>query len=428
MRIRRTPPAALMMLGLMAGPPASSAAAAEMDGVRPFSIKVPDAALEDLRARLAATRLPDQLAGVSWEYGADRAWIEELLAYWRDGFDWRRQEALLNRFDQFVADVDGLDVHFIHQRSENPGAVPLLVVHGWPGSISEFHRIIGPLTDPDAHGGRADDAFHVVAPSLPGFGFSGVPAEPGWHPERIALVLAGLMERLGYGRYGVAGGDWGSIINRHIANHHPRRLIGMHSNMLLAGEPDDPEARGRVTEAEAALRDARREYMRGETGYQRIQGTKPQTLGYALNDSPAGLAAWIVEKFHGWTDMPQGADGDLDDHFSKDELLTNVSIYWFTRTITSSMRIYYESARARPIKPMGYIDVPTGAAVFPAELYITPRAWAEAAYDIRHWTVMPRGGHFAALEQPGLYVEDLRTFFRLTRGQRGGRRHGAAFP
>lgn len=416
MRIRRTPSAALLTLAMAAGAPAAAAADADVGAVRPFVIDVPDAALDDLRARLAVSRLPDQLAGVSWEYGADLAWIEELLAYWRDGFDWRRQEAMLNRFDQFVAAVDGLELHFIHQRSENPDAMPLLIVHGWPGSVSEFHKIIGPLTDPEAFGGGAGDAFHVIAPSLPGFGFSGIPEEPGWHPEKIALVLAELMERLGYERYGIAGGDWGSIINRHIANHHPRRLIGMHSNMLLAREPDDPAARARVTEAEAALRDARRDYMRGETGYQQIQGTKPQTLGYALNDSPAGLAAWIVEKFHGWTDMPQGADGDLDDHFDKDELLTNVSIYWFTRTITSSMRIYYESGRARPIKPMGYIDVPTGAAVFPAELYITPRAWAEAAYDIRHWTVMPRGGHFAALEQPGLYVEDLRTFFRLARG------------
>ena len=290
-----------------------------------------------------------------------------------------------------------------------------MIVHGWPGSISEFLAIIPPLTEPEAHGGNAGDAFHVVAPSLPGFGFSGIPAGRGYNPERIALMLAALMERIGYDRYAIAGGDWGAIINRHLANHHPQRLIGMHSNMIIAGPPEDEALRNRADPEELALTGARAAYMQNETGYQQIQGTKPQTLGYGLNDSPAGVAAWIVEKFHGWSDLPQGAEGDLEQNFSRDDLLTNISIYWFTGTITSSTRIYYENRNTPAVKPVGYIDVPTGVAIFPAEIYLAPRAWVEAAYDLRHWTMMPRGGHFAALEQGELYLNDLREFFRILR-------------
>lgn len=306
-------------------------------------------------------------------------------------------------------------MHFIHQRSSNPDAIPLMVVHGWPGSVSEFSKIIGPLTDPLAYGGDISDSFHVIAPSLPGFGFSGIPDETGYSPERIALLLAELMEKIGYERYAIAGGDWGAIINRHLANHYPDRLIGLHSNMMLAGPPSDTEQRANVTEEENEARTSRQDYMQNEVAYQQIQGTKPQTLGYGLNDSPAGVAAWIVEKFHGWTDMPQGADGYLDNHFTKDELLTNIAIYWFTNTITSSTRIYLENRNTPAIKPMEFINVPTGAAIFPAEIFITPRSWAEASYDLRHWTVMEEGGHFAALEQPELYLNDLREFFRLLR-------------
>ncbi len=306
-------------------------------------------------------------------------------------------------------------MHFIHQRSQNPDAIPLMVVHGWPGSVAEFTKIIGPLTDPAAHGGNVSDSYHIIAPSLPGFGFSERPNEPGYSPEKIAHILAGLMERLGYEHYAIAGGDWGAVINRYLANNYPERLIGLHSNMVLAGPPADDAQRNDVTEAENALREARTAYMQNEVGYQQIQRTKPQSLGYGLNDSPAGLAAWIVEKFHGWTDMPQGADGYLDDYFSKDEILTNISIYWFTQTITSSTRIYYESSKTPVAKPIGYIDVPTGVAIYPAEIYITPRSWVEAAYDLRYYAMMERGGHFAALEQPESYVNELNTFFRLLR-------------
>lgn len=383
--------------------------------VVPFKIAIPDSALTDLEQRLANTRLPDQIPGTTWEYGTDLAYLTSLLDYWRDEYNWRREEAKLNQFDQFITEVDGLSMHFIHQRSAESGAIPLLILHGWPGSVSEFSKIIDPLTNPAAHGGNASDAFHVIAPSLPGFGFSEIPAERGYSPEKIAHVLAGLMDNLGYDKYAIAGGDWGAIINRYLAFNYPDRLIGMHSNMILAGAPADETQRNAVTAAESAARAARGAFMKNETAYQSIQGTKPQSLGYGLNDSPVGVAAWIVEKFHGWTDMPQGADGNLDDYFTKDELLTNISIYWFTETITSSTRIYYENSQGPVQNPVGHIDVPTGAAIFPAEIFVTPRAWAAAAYDLRHWTIMPRGGHFAALEQPQLYLQDLRDFFTLLR-------------
>lgn len=392
----------VMCISMISGPLFGAAATPT-----PFTIAIDDAAITDLQQRLANTRWPDQLDGISWEYGTDIDYLRELVNYWQNNYDWRAQEARLNAHDQYTMEVEGLDLHFIHQRSSHADAIPLLLVHGWPGSVAEFTDIIDPLTEPD----DGSVAFHVIAPSLPGFGFSEKPSEPGYSPERMAVILARLMEQLGYARYALAGGDWGAIINRHLANHFPDRLIGMHSNMILAGAPADPQQRANVTEAEAAARETRGAYMENERAYQQIQGTKPQSLGYGLNDSPAGLAAWIVEKFHGWTDMPQDATGDLDDYFSKDHLLTNISIYWFTQTITSSARIYYENRNTPPMKAIDYIDVPTGAAIFPAEIFITPRAWAEAAYDLRHWTVMPRGGHFAALEQPQLYLQDLREFY-----------------
>lgn len=387
----------------------------EEHAVQEFSINISDEAIADLQSRLARTRFPDQLEGTSWQYGTEKNTLSELIAYWREDFDWREQEAMLNAFDQQLVEVDGLSLHTIHQRSNNPDAIPLLLVHGWPGSIAEFHKLIGPLTDPEAHGGESIDSYHVIAPSLPGFGFSGAPKDSGYSPERIALLLAGLMQALGYERYALAGGDWGAVINSHHANHFPERLIGLHSNMLLASPPEDDSARDAVTPSEAALRESRGSYMRNEFAYQQIQGTKPQSLGYALNDSPAGLAAWILEKFHGWSDIPQDETGDIWSAFSKDEILTNISIYWFTQSITSSMRIYYENRTTPQIKPTGFINVPTGVALFPAEIYITPRAWAEAAYDIRHWSQLEQGGHFAALEQTAVYRRELNTFFRLLR-------------
>jgi pimeloyl-ACP methyl ester carboxylesterase len=387
----------------------ASVAAGDPEAVRPFRVAVPDSVLEDLDARLARTRLPDVGPGEPWEYGTDRAYLTELLAYWRDGFDWRAQERALEQLDHFVTTIDGVDVHFVHERSANPNAMPLLLTHGWPGSFVEFVDLVGPLTEPAAHGGDPADAFHVVIPSLPGFGFSGKPTEPGWNPEKMADVLAALMQRLGYERYGAQGGDWGAIIGRSLAGNHAEHVIGLHSNFMTGGPPPgvaDPSEG--VPEAELALRAERTEAFAEGSAYQDIQGTKPQTLGYGLNDSPAGLAAWIVEKFHGWTDN----DGNPESAIGRDKILTNVTLYWVTESIASSTRIYYESRHTPATRPVRYVDVPTGVAVFPKEIYFVPRRWAETRYNVVRWTMMPRGGHFAALEEPDLLLEDVRAFFR----------------
>ena len=379
------------------------------EAIRPFAIDIPEDVLTDLRLRLSQRRLPDQIPGTGWEYGTERGYLEALLSYWEHDFDWRAQETMLNQFDQFKSSIDGLDIHFIHQRSPNDDALPLLVTHGWPGSFAEFSKIIGPLTDPAAHGGDPADAFHVVAASLPGFGFSDKPTERGFNPERMSDILAKLMERLGYTEYGAQGGDWGGIISRSHAFNYPDRVIGLHLNFVLAGPPadvDDPAA-GVPPEQLERMRE-RQAFMANETGYQGIQGTKPQTLGYGLNDSPAGLAGWIVEKFHGWSDI----DGDLESKFTKNELLTDIMIYWVTQTITSSTRIYYESRNVRSANPIGYIEVPTAGLIFPAEIIIPPQQWAEAAYNLVRWTEMPEGGHFAALEEPDALIGDVRAFFR----------------
>ena len=413
--IRRAAPLAAAAAFALAAAPAAAQeenAADDAEAVNPFTIDVPDEVLVDLRERLARTRLPDDLPGTAWDYGTDREYLEELLAYWRDEFDWRSQEWLLNGFDHFKTDVDGLDVHFIHQRSPHEDALPLVITHGWPGSIMEFYKIIPLLVDPTNYGGDAADAFHVVAPSIPGYGFSGKPAGRGWNPEKMAEVIGKLMERLGYDRYGTQGGDWGSIISRWQAVQHPDRVVGVHINMVTAGPPagvEDPTAG--VPPEELARTRERQEFFADERGYSNIQGTKPQTLGYGLNDSPAGLAAWIVEKFRTWCDCA----GDVESRFTKDELLTNVMIYWATQTITSSTRIYYESRHTPPSRELGYIETPVGCAIFPKELFIPPRAWAEAAFNVTHWTEMPRGGHFAALEEPELLTEDVRKFFRALR-------------
>ena len=386
---------------------------ADPTAIRPFEITVPDAVLDDLKLRLEQTRLPDQLDGVGWDYGTELDYLTDLITYWRDEFDWRAQEQQLNQFDQFKTRIDDLDIHFIHQRSPEADAIPMIITHGWPGSIAEFTKIIGPLTDPVAHGGAAEDAFHVVAPSMPGYGFSDKPRSRGFGPEQIAEVNAALMARLGYEKYGIQGGDWGSIVSSRHAFNHPEAAIGLHLNMLVGGPPPGGDPTEGVPPEELERSQARRSfYNTAESAYSQIQGTKPQTLGYALNDSPAGQAAWIVEKFRAWCDC----NGDPESVFTRDEILTNITIYWVTQTATSSARLYYESSRAPTSRPMGRIDVPTGAAIFPYELFITPRRWAEASFNITHWTEMPRGGHFAAMEQPELFVEDLRTFFRTLRG------------
>jgi pimeloyl-ACP methyl ester carboxylesterase len=389
---------------------AQRGAAPAQEAIVPFKIQVPDAVLSDLRQRLARTRFPGEIAGSEWDYGTNLGYLKELVAYWRDTFDWRAAERRLNQFDQFTTNIDGLDIHFIHQRSKDPNALPLAVTHGWPGSIAEFTKVIGPLTNPAAHGGSAADAFHVVAISLPGFGFSGKPAERGYAPERIAGIIAKLMARLGYTRYGLQGGDWGSSISRFAALNDASHVAGLHINFCLAGPPPgvkDPNEG--ITPAELERSRARQAFFETERGYFLAQSTKPQTIGSALDDSPAGLAAWIVEKFRSWSDV----DGNVEKHFTKDDLLTNITIYWVTQTATSSARIYYENQRAKPAQ--GRVQVPTACAVFPKEISIPPRRWVEAQYNLTRWTEMPRGGHFAALEEPELLVEDIRAFFRTVR-------------
>lgn len=386
-------------------------APAPADAVRPFTIHVPDAVLADLKARLANPRFPDPLQGDGWTYGTDIGYLKQLVAYWRDRFDWRAEERKLNRLEQFTTNIDGLNIHFIHRRSKQPRAFPLLITHGWPGSFVEFLKIIDPLTDPVSTGGRPEDAFDVVIPSIPGFAFSDKPREAGYDPARIALVEAKLMARLGYRRYGAQGGDWGSIISTQIALNDAPHVAGLHINMCTGAAPAGGDPNAGLSEAEKDRLKARQTFQAEETGYQQIQGTKPQTLGVALNDSPIGLAAWIVEKFRTWCDC----DGNPEKIFTKDELLTNITLYWVTQTAASSARIYYESrhAAAAPAGPTGRrIETPTACADFPKEIIWSPRRWLEPRFNITRWTLMPRGGHFAAFEQPQLLVDDVRAFFR----------------
>ena len=336
---------ALVAVAVAASMPASARAqVADPAAIRPFTIRVPDAVLADLGARLANARLPEPLQGDGWTHGTDLRYLRGLVAYWRNGFDWRAQERRLNQFEQFTTNIDGLNIHFIHRRSKQPGALPLLMTHGWPGSIAEFTKIIGPLTDPGAHGGWPADAFHVVMPSIPGFAFSDQPREPGFDAARIAAVHAKLMARLGYSRYGAQGGDWGSIISTQVALNDSAHVAGLHLNMCFGAAPPGADPNEGLSEAERERLKLRQVFQAEETGYQQIQGTKPQTIGVALNDSPVGLAAWIVEKFRTWCDC----QGNPETVFTKDELLTNITIYWVTQTAASSARIYYESRHAPP--------------------------------------------------------------------------------
>ena len=381
-----------------------------MPSFEPFRVDVPEAALDDLRDRLRRTRYPNAIDGSNWDQGTDLTYLRELVTYWVDRFDWRGQEARINAFDQFTTAVDGQRIHLVHARSPEPHALPLLMVHGWPGSIIEFLDVLGPLTDPAAHGGDPADAFHVVAPSLPGYTFSGPTREAGWHPRRIAEAFVEIMASLGYDRYGAQGGDWGSIVTANVADLAPDHAAGLHLNFVVARAPEGDTAP--LTEAEVAHLEAMGEWRRTGAGYQEIQGTKPQTLGYGLEDSPAGLAAWIVEKFRAWSDC----DGDIERSFTKDQLLTNVTAYWATGTATSSARLYHEMRLAgRRALPHGYITTPTGIANFAGEVTRMPRSWVEAAYDVVHWSEIPRGGHFAAMEVPDLFVDDVRAFFRPLR-------------
>lgn len=379
--------------------------------ITPFRIDVPEAELDDLAARLANTRWPDQPVDVGWQLGAPVDYVRELAEYWRLGFDWRAAEARINGFPQFMTTIDGTSVHFLHVVSPEPDAIPVLLTHGWPGSIVEFLDVIGPLTDPKAYGGDAADAVSVVVPSMPGFGFSGPPKDTGWGPERVAKAFAELMSRLGYERFGAHGGDWGAMVSRELAVHFPERMIGVHLTMLatavarseadLEGLADEELKKGERSLAKSQA------FQYTGTGYAMIQATKPQTLAYGLHDSPVGQLAWIAEKFRSFSN----SDADLID---RDDLLTDVAIYWFTGTANSSARIYADLGGPWGAPPP-HNSVPTGVAVFPDDIGLPLRPLAERTDNIVRWTEFDHSGHFPALEQPDALTADIRAFFRSLR-------------
>jgi pimeloyl-ACP methyl ester carboxylesterase len=369
--------------------------------LRPFRAHVPDHVLMDLRRRLADTRWPDQLPGTAWEYGADIKKVKELAEYWQNGYDWRAQEARINRFDQFITEIDGQQIHFIHERSPRPDAIPLMLIHGWPGSFLEFLALVEPLTHPkDSH----SPAFHVIIPSLPGFGFSGPTTTRGWDSRRMAKAMVVLMERLGYSKFGIQGGDWGSEIARDMAYEAPEHVIGLHLNLLYA-DPPNPEAIAQMTESE------RRRFSyfdREESSFFRIQTAEPQTLAYALTDSPVGWLAWMIARFQLLTDN----SGDFLTAVDRDTFLTDVTLYWATGTVGSAMRIYREHRlTGDEMAPLPRLETPVAYADFPKEVFASPFSWITRTYNVVQRTEMPRGGHFAALEQPDLLLDDIRKFF-----------------
>ena len=383
--------------------------------IRPFQIEVPQADLDDLRQRLARTRFPDEIQGVGWDRGVSLGYLKDLAEYWHTGYDWRGQEARLNELPQFVTTIDGQNVHFLHVRSSEPGALPLIICHGYPGSVVEFMNIIGPLTDPASYGGEAADAFHVVAPSLPGFGFSTPVREPGWEMARTARAFAELMNRLGYERYGAQGGDVGSGIVGMLAGFDRDRVVGVHTNsdpLAVMGALDYlPEGAARLaglsTEDRAAVERARALTDAG-SGYLKLQSNRPQTIAYPLTDSPVGQLAWIVENFKDWTDAAAELPEDAVD---LDQLLTNVSVYWFTGTGASAANFLYETGHSTEWGAPA--TAPQGWALFAAQPFV--RAMMDPQHEIEHWSEFDRGGHFAAMETPDLLVSDVRKFFRMLR-------------
>ena len=375
--------------------------------VQPFSIEIPEASLRDLRERLRRTRWPDEVPDSGWDFGTNLGYLKNLVAYWRDAFDWREQERRLNELSHFRTDIDGLGIHFIHVRGDGPSPFPLVLTHGWPSSFFDLTKLVPLLTDPAAHGGNPADAFDVVVPSMPGFGFSSRPTER-FVSARVADLWAQLMRRLGYERFGAHGGDIGGGVTARLGQFHPEVVAGIHVTNVYGsiGENDPPP-----TDAEHRYLEQQAQWERDEGAYGEIQATRPQTLAYGLNDSPAGLAAWIVEKYRAWSDC----GGDVERVFTKDELLTNITIYWATETIGSSFRPYWDSRNNPSPRPWLPITVPCGIAVFPQDLGRPPREFAERSYTVQRWTEMPRGGHFAAIEEPQLLAEDIRAFFRELR-------------
>ncbi|NQX90062.1 MAG: alpha/beta fold hydrolase [Halioglobus sp.] len=379
--------------------------------VTPFTAAIPEAELADLQQRLARTRWPEKEPCDDWEQGMPLAYTRELADYWANAYDWRRFETKLNGWAQFITSIDGIDIHFIHHRSPHDDALPLIISHGWPGSIVEFHKVIDALTDPTAHGGRAEDAFHVVAPCLPGYGFSGKPIDTGTHVEKIGRMWGQLMARLGYTHYVAQGGDWGSMITQSMGLTETTHCAGIHINMPIVA-PDESTMND-LTEAEMAALNDMGAYTEQGSGYSKQQSTYPQTLGYGLADSPAGQMAWVVEKFYMWTDCEVDGKRHPENVLNKDELLDNVMMYWLNNAAASSARLYWESFTRVSMDP---IDMPVGCSIFPKEIFRCSRRWAEKRFtQLIHWNELERGGHFAALEQPALFVEELRTCFSALR-------------
>ena len=372
------------------------------DAITPFTIDIPQADLDDLADRIARTRWPEAEPVDDWSQGIPLSYVRDIVEYWATKYDWRATEQRLNRFPQFTTTIDGLDIHFLHVRSPEADAKPLVMTHGWPGSFVEFHKVIEPLADPVAHGGDASDAFHVVCPSLPGYGFSGKPTVPGWSVDHTADAWGALMARLGYDRYVAQGGDWGAMVTSAIGMRDVDHVAGIHLNMPVVV----PDVEGEMTPEEQAALARQVEFMEWETGYSKQQSTRPQTLGYGLVDSPVGQAAWILEKFKAWTDTKELAEEVL----TRDELLDNVMLYWLPAAGASSARLYWESYNTLDMSTIG---VPVGCSIFPGEIFHPSRRWAETRYlDLRYWGTPSTGGHFAAFEAPEVFVEEVRACFR----------------
>ncbi len=375
--------------------------------LEPFTVSVDDKVIEDLKKRLALTRWPDEIPDSAWQYGSSLAYLKELVEYWMNGYDWSRAEKLLNGFPQYMVSHEKVDLHFIHVPGKGPEPLPLIISHGWPGSIYEFVKVIGPLTDPAAHGGDPKDAFSLVAPSLPGYGFSSLANRARLGIDEMVDLFAWLMDDvLGYSNFVAQGGDWGALVTTGLGLNHPDKTTGIHINMMAA-TPDRSDITNLSEDEQKFIQEATS--FQDGIGYQWIQGTKPQTLAFGLNDSPAGLAAWITEKFHAWTDC----GGHIENSVSKDDLLSNIMIYWVTQTINSSFWPYYQM-RHEPLrlKAGEKITVPTAFAAFPGEIFTPPKEWVARAYNLKRYTPMAHGGHFAALEEPEMLVEDMREFFR----------------
>ncbi len=381
------------------------------DAINPFEVNIPQQQLDDLHARLDNVRWPERETVTDWSQGLPLAYCQELHEYWRNSYDWRRWETQMNQWPQFTTEIDGIDIHFLHLRSPHEDALPLVMTYGWPGSVFEFQHVIDPLVNPTAHGGKAEDAFHLVCPSMPGYSFSGKPTTAGTGVDRIGVMWGKLMARLGYDRYVAQGGDWGAMVTQAIGQSETEHCIGIHTNMPIA--PPDEAGLQDMTEAELSALQGLDDYNKFDSGYSKQQGSRPQTLAYGLADSPTGQMAWVVEKFWSWMDCGEGDARHPENVLSKDQLLDNVMMYWLTNASGSSGRLYWESFNDINMNP---IDMPVGCSIFPHEIMRTSRRWAEKRFsNIIHWNELDKGGHFAALEVPDLFLEEVRTCFRMLR-------------